>query len=317
MLLHELDEHPRRLLISAGIQARRCLEDYGSRDDAARAASAAGVALEHAAKAYLAHLHPTLIAAPSQTLFDTLLVLSGHPTLSRRATAGVRTVSGVIACERVSAVLPTFRFAAADRSVFAARDGALHFAVATPLASQRAAKIMVRLIEPILIALEIDPATFWKGYHSTATALLDESADELRTAVDAKLVTARQRLQARLAGFHGAQREAMLEVLRRRSTGSVDYDDTRECPACGEEGVLTCSVEDEGEPEVEYERLGEEEYTYTAWIARVAYPVGFECPVCGLDLEYRELEPFDMEEGIEIEGRDVSDELERYFRDAD
>lgn len=95
---------------------------------------------------------------------------------------------------------------------------------------------------------------------------------------------------------------------------STDHEEPQTCPVCQQQGWLLCGVEVSA-TQYEYDDEG----MAAASADRTAYPFGFECPVCKLDLDAEQLGGFDFPSEFELEPDDNPpldwEPDEDYFRD--
>jgi hypothetical protein len=265
-----------------------------SDDDRVRGAIDAGVAVEHMAKAMLSTLSPALIADRNADL-DTMLHLSGFGQLARCSPHEVKTISAHEACSRCARLVPGFTYTQhADQALFVARNGGAHLGLTTDEIARESARIMVRLLDPLIKVMSLDRAEFWGDMETVADTLLDEKANQISAVVEMKLVAARSRLEARLAGLGADERALVLKALAGQPFYARD-EEPYDCPACLQTGVVYCELHDSGDPEFNYERVAYDEYVYHGgFIDQVAYAAAFQCSVCGLDLDYDEMDALDM-----------------------
>lgn len=293
-----------RLRVSAASYARSALIHVTSDDDRVRGAIDAGVAVEHMAKALLATLSPALLADRNADL-DTMLHLTGLGQLAKCSPHEVKTITAHEACLRCSRIVPGFTYThQADQALFVARNGGAHLALTTDEVARESARIMVRLLEPLIKSLELDRGKFWGEMELVAETLLDEKASQIGAAVEMKLAAARSRLEARLVGLGASERELVLKALSAHPFYTKD-EESYECPACGQIGVMVCELHDVGQPEFEYEQVDYDDFVYQGGhIDQMAYAVNFDCDTCGLDLDYDEMTAADMLTEFEREPRD-------------
>lgn len=192
----------------------------------------------------------------------------------------------------------------ADQALFIARNGGAHLALTTDEVARESARIMVRLLEPLITVLGLRRADFWNDMETVADTLLDEKTSQINAAVEMKLAAAKSRLTARLGGLGASEREVVLKALTTRILYSKD-EQPYECPACGQTGVVYCELHDVGQPEFEYEQVDLDEFIYQrGYIDQIAYAINFNCGACGLDLDYDEMTAADMGTEYEREPRD-------------
>lgn len=293
-----------RLRRSAATHARSALIHVTSDDDRVRGAVDAGCAVEHMAKALLASLAPALLADRNADL-DTMLHLTGYSQLAKCRPHEVKTISANEACLRCARIVPGFTYThQADQALFVARNGAAHLALTTDQVARESARIMVRLLEPLIKTMNIDRTEFWGDMESVADTLLDEKASQISAALKMKLAAAKTRLEARLAGLGAKERNVVLKALTSRMLSSAE-EEPYPCPACGQTGVVYCEVQDDGEPSFDYEPAGYDEYDFVGGhIGQIALGDAFNCDACGLDLNYDEMAAAGMETDFEREPRE-------------
>lgn len=294
-----------RLRTSAATYARSALIHVTSDDDRVRGAIDAGMAVEHMTKALLATLSPALLADRNAEL-DTMLHLTGFGQLAKCGPHEVKTISAHEACLRCARLVPEFTYThQADQALFTARNGGAHLALTTDEVARESARIMVRLLEPLIKALSLDRATFWRDMESVADILLDEKASQISAALEMKVAAAKSRLEARLAGLGPAERVLVLKALNSDWYSTSKTEELSECPACGQIGVMTCELMDVGQPEFDYEQVDHEEFVYHGGhIDQAAYGVNFNCDSCGLDLDYDEMTAAELLTEFEREPRE-------------
>lgn len=295
-----------RLRRSAASYARSALLHVTSDEDRVRGAVDAGMAVEHMAKALLATLSPALIADRNADL-DTMLHLTGFGQLAKCGPHEIKTVGAHEACLRCARLVPAFTYThQADQALFTARNGGVHLALTTDEVARESARIMVRLLEPLIKAMDLNRADFWGGMESVADTLLDEKDSQINADLEMKLAAAKSRLEARLAGLCTSERELVLRALSSRPCYSND-EEPYECPACAQTGVAFCELHDVGDPEFEYEQMSEDDFVYHGGnIDQVAYAVNFNCDTCGLELDFDEMSAADMETEYTREARECS-----------
>lgn len=294
-----------RLRTSASSYARSALIHVTSDDDRVRGAIDAGVAVEHMAKALLATLSPALLADRNADL-DTMLHLTGFGQLAKCNPHEIKTIGAHEACLRCARIVPEFTYThQADQALFTARNGGAHLALTTDDVARESARIMVRLLEPLIKTLDLDRAVFWGDMESVADILLDEKASQISAALEMKIAAARSRLEARLAGLAASDRALVLKSLNSDWYSPTKSEELYECPACGQTAIVSCELHDLGQPEFDYEQVDRHEFIYHGGhIDQMAYAVNFNCQTCGLDLDYDEMSAADMVTEYEREPRE-------------
>jgi hypothetical protein len=252
----------------------------------------AGIAVEHMAKCYLASLHPILLADKGCEV-DTLLHLAGKGELAKSVPYAIKTIGGIEACRRVNRFLPEYRFnEQADGLLFSVRNSVSHLGMAADI--RKALRIMVRLIDPLLVAVSYPRPVFWGDRIPIVNLLQNENISELQAVLEAKYETARISLKARFFGLSGAEKATVKAILVKGSHSSSDYDQLYPCPVCGSQGWLICSRD--------YEFTEDDIAVYNE---PFAYPFHFECNVCDLDLENAELGAAGIPNLIELQDSDT------------
>lgn len=226
---------------------------------------------------------PALLADRNADL-DTMLHLTGLGQLAKCSPHEVKTISAHEACLRCARIVPEFTYThQADQALFVARNGGAHLALTTDEVARESARIMVRLLEPLIKNLDLDRGKFWGDMESVADTLLDEKASQISAAVEMKVAAAKSRLEARLTGLGASERELVLKALSAHPFYTKD-EEPYECPACGQTGVVVCELHDVGQPEFEYEQVDYDDFIYHGGhIDQMAYAVNSDCDTCGLD----------------------------------
>ncbi|MFF2409771.1 hypothetical protein [Streptomyces sp. NPDC058092] len=246
-----------------------------------------GVATEHTLKAYLASLHPALLVEGKD--FDSLLHATGHGS---RATAAsqIKTLGVVVAYGRCRKLLP--KQLKLDEGKFAsglanARNGVAHLGQHDSDQAQNAISICFQVVDPLLAALDVDPADFWGRYEPLHDRMVAERADELEIALAIKITKAQTDFATRFGSLLEPERLMLLQAISLSSTAGYHEDSAEktQCPACSQSGWLT------GRLDVEWaddnEEIDAEDSTEPVL---VLHPDEFFCPFCGLSLQTDELE---------------------------
>lgn len=293
-----------RLRFSALAYARSAILHVTSHEDQVRGAIDAGMAVEHMAKALLASWSPALLADRNADL-DTMLHLTGFGQHAKCRPHEIRTISAHEACVRCARLVPEFNYTQhADQALFTARNGGAHLALTTDEVARESARIMVRLLDPLIEAMELDRGDFWGDMVSVADTLLDEKISELNASVEMKIAAAKSRLADRLAGLGPTERELVLKTLSHQPF-LMNEEEPYRCPACEQMGTMLCQLQDTGQPQFEYEQVSEDDFIYHGGhIEQAAYAVAFHCFTCGLDFDYEELDTAGMETQFPREPRE-------------
>jgi hypothetical protein len=219
------------------------------------------------AKAALANLNPALLADRNADL-DTMLHLTGLGHLAKCGPHEIKTIGAHEACVRCARLIPGFTFAPQhDHAVIVVRNGGAHMALASEDSARESARIMVRLIEPLITYQELDRSAFWSAMLSVADTLLDEKTTQISAVLEMKIASARTRLEGRLAALGSAERALVLRTLSAHPPFSRD-EQPHECPACGQEGVVICELHDVGQPEFDYEQVDVDDFVYHGGVHR-------------------------------------------------
>jgi hypothetical protein len=294
-----------RLQTASRRAAQAALLEFGDDASLVFAARDAGAAVELLAKAYLADQHPVLLVDRTADL-DTLLHLAGLSKHARAPFHALKSIGAHEACVRVARLLPDFNYVdKEDQRIFHARNAAVHLGIVGEGAVREALLTMVRLMEPLLVGLDINRGYFYGEFVNSADSLLDESLNELQQRVAIKIQAAKTRLAERLALVFPGDRPKIVAALAGVQLYQGDVMREINCPACEAIGWLSCTVEDGGEPVLEYEQVAEDDFRITGYVPQVAWPDGFYCSACGLDLVGHELEVVDMSDlEVEVDARD-------------
>ncbi|WP_202468935.1 hypothetical protein [Streptomyces sp. SID2888] len=232
----------------------------------------AGIAAEHLLKAYLATLHPALIVEARD--FDSLLHATGHGTHASVPVSRAKTIGLVEAHARVHKILrkqiPIDQRALAP--VANARNGVAHSGLHDVAEVQTVFTTCLRLIDPLLTELKIDPHSYWGSYLPLHDKLIEERVREARIRLEGKLAQARVVFEQRYGHLASKDREIVLATVTQHSNTYMDHSEHKPCPACGSNGWLmgTTHIDDTDKSVV------------------VFAPYIFVCSACDLDLENEE-----------------------------
>ncbi|MFJ3632290.1 hypothetical protein [Streptomyces sp. NPDC090112] len=230
----------------------------------------AGVATEHLLKAYLAGIHPALIVDGRH--FDSLLHATGLGSHAAPLTK-VRTIGLAEAHERVLKLLP--KKIPIDKKALEpladARNGVAHSAIHDATQAEAVFTICLRLVDPVLEELKIDPNGYWGPYLGLHHKLVDEQVRQERVAAEALLVKARAMFEQRFGHMSSKEREVVLAAITSQPMITMSREAPKECPACGSQGWVA--------GEVNF-------YTYGGAGPEGVYlvPYGFHCAACDLEV---------------------------------
>lgn len=284
------------LLVEAACDnARRALTGFVSDERLVllQAAVATGTAVELIAKAALVQVEPTLLCEHADP--DALLRLSGKGDRSELPATRLKTIGGqkaVRLCRRLVRGIT-----AGEREVEAAlevRNAALHLALVDRDELRIAVTFMVRVVDDVLNGIAADRESFWGPHREVVDGFVEQGRTEVANMVAAKVLVARQRLDAITSQLSPDVAAAVLSQ-RAWCRMSSDHEEPVKCPVCKQEAWLICGTE-RGEPEL----MGPDDDS--DWMVPVsAWPFAFECAVCGLSLDDRELRQFEFPDFIELE----------------
>lgn len=248
------------------------VEGTGSHDFAVHHA---GVATEHLLKAYLAGIHPALIVDGQH--FDSLLHATGLGSLAGPLTK-VKTIGLVEAYVRVMKLLPgKIPISKGDlQPLVDARNGVAHSAIHDSAQSEVVFTACLRLVDPVLEELKIDPNSYWGPYLVLHDKLVDEQVRQERVAAEALLVKARSLFEQRFGHMSPKERDVVLAAITSKPMITMGREAPVECPACGSQGWMAGEVEashiyDGGQVTVDPEEV-------------FLSPIGFHCAACELEV---------------------------------
>ncbi|MEY2233531.1 hypothetical protein [Streptomyces sp. BF23-19] len=230
----------------------------------------AGVAAEHLLKAYLANLHPALIAEGQD--FNSLLHATGHGTLASADLSRAKTIGVVEAHKRVHGLLR--KQLPIDAKTFlpvaVARNGVAHVGIHDVAEVQTVFTTCLRVIDPLLSELQIDPKTYWGDDKQLHDMLIAKHVEEALIGLESKLVKARAVFAQRYGHLSPKEREVVLATITQPQPSPAHGEHVEQalCPACGSRGGLV------GETHA----LSSDEGVYFA-------PYAFNCSACGLALD--------------------------------
>jgi hypothetical protein len=239
----------------------------------------AATSLEHLAKAHLASVHPSLIAAND---FNSLLQLCDHPAHSRTPRTLLRTIGAQDALTRVGQLVPPIEnLKSSLQLLISVRNGVVH-------AGQRAPQVDVlipflRACDHLLAETSSARHEFWGESLEIVDARLSDSADAATVSAADAIASAKRRFADRYSELDSGLQTAMIATVE-DTYAPEKYEQTLwTCPACEHRALVYGSFDVSWEPDWDYSD-GE------AWVAGV-YPVvrfapgTLDCRVCGLELD--------------------------------
>lgn len=200
----------------------------------------AGLAAEHLLKAYLANLHPALIVEGKD--FNSLLHATGHGTRATVDLSRAKTIGLVEAHSRVHGLLR--KQIPIDAKEFlpvaVARNGVAHLGIHDVAEVQTVFTTCLRVIDPLLDELQIDPTAYWGSYQQLHDMLIAQHVEEARIQLESKLAKARATFEQRYGHLAPKEREIVLATITQPPTVrySTEHNEEASCPACTSRGWL-------------------------------------------------------------------------------
>lgn len=151
----------------------------------------AGISAEHLLKAYLASLHPALMVEAKD--FNSLLYATGQAAHASVPPSQMKTIGLVEAHARVLKILRK-QMPIDQRALLPlanARNGVAHNGLHAFAEVQTVFTTCLRLVDPLLTELKIDPVIYWGPYRPLHDRLIEERAAAARIRLESKLVKAR------------------------------------------------------------------------------------------------------------------------------
>ncbi|WP_143264159.1 hypothetical protein [Amycolatopsis kentuckyensis] len=255
-----------------------------------------GVALEHLLKAYLASLHPALIAEAKD--FDSMLHATGHSGRATRPSTRSKTIGLAEAFSRVRKLLPR-QITVTDQEfepVLAARNGVAHAGHHDPAESRQVLTTCMRIADPLLLEVGLSSDEYWGDYGDLHRQLIDQHVNELAITTAAKIAHARAAYQRRINGLMMQQRIQLVAGLSAVSMHATDCDKQVDCPAYEGKGWL------HGVVHTEFEAMKRKGYTgvYTKGFETL-FARSYDCSLCGLMLEGEEIRQVGLPTEVLIE----------------
>jgi hypothetical protein len=256
-----------------------------------------GIMLEHLAKAYLASLHPTLLA-DNPLDFLSLARLAGQ---GQRVTPGhsLRTVGLQVALQRIGILQnpgnkgTATAFAKRFELVLEARNGVAHIGDDGGVADS-VAQTAVQGADELLQLMGHSLDEVFGDYTAAARSLLDEHATAVHQLVTLLIARAKRTFNDQYPIPHQEEQAAELRAMDRMTMRDPEHEPSRHaapCPACGHVGTLSGSpilhvepVEPGTDPAGITSYLGDAQVEVTVALSADS----FRCPICGLRLQGRE-----------------------------
>jgi hypothetical protein len=264
-------------------------------------------ALEQLAKAFLASLHGSLIAAPKD--FDSLLHVANHSRHARRPPSRMRTITMSEALVRAGQILPAIENLRPSLTLLSdIRNGIVH---AGQLEKDETPTVLVPFIaacDHLFAELpQPDRQTFWGEYEELVDVRISESSKADKVLVTEAITRARLEFEQRFSALDVATRRAVLSGIE-KTYAPTRYEETLVgCPACDTPCLAHGSFDVDWEPEWEIGDEGEP-YSPGAYPVVMFRPGGLECHACGLSLDGEgELRAASISESWQLDDVDPDD----------
>ncbi|MGW6769325.1 hypothetical protein ACWGBX_02770 [Streptomyces sp. NPDC055037] len=232
----------------------------------------AGIAAEHLLKAFLVSLHPSLVVEGKD--FDSLLHAAGQGGHASAPITKVKTIGLVEAHSRTYRILRNkIPISQQDLLPLAnARNGVAHSGLHEVTDVRTVFTTCLRLLDPLLVELNISPAAYWGPYQDLHDELIRERIQDTTLQLQQKLAQARTTFEHRFGHLGPQERIAVLAAATRRPARARDCVE-KPCPACHSRAWLHGTT-----------MLNEE-----AKLARFS-PGTFWCLACDLQVQGEELQ---------------------------
>lgn len=267
----------------------------------------AATSLELLAKAYLASLAGSLIAANH---FDSLLHCSGLSAHAKTRSSRMKTITMTEALQRVGHVEPAFDNQRPSLQLLAeVRNGVVHAGLLEPEEEDAVLIPYLRACDFLIEHLpDADREQVWGEFLSTVDARLSESTEQTELLITDAVAAARLTFEQRYSSMEATVREAVLAGIE----GSYDvtkYEQAPiDCPACGQRALTSGHYEVDWEVDWDVEGSHGEAYIVGAYPVVTYWPGYLHCRVCDLELDGEDqLKAAGVEKSWPIEDADPSD----------
>lgn len=269
-------------------------------------------ALEHLAKSVLASADPVLIA-DSRGGFDTLLHLTGHGDRARipEFAGAVKTVGLSDALERVARLIDNYKLPGPGVvHLIEVRNSLVHAGQGGRMAAEQVLGDVAGYLEQLIRARRVDPAAYWGESSDLVTDHREKRLDAIHASYRRRIRAAKDRYAATIRSMDAPTTAAFVSAVISRGINADFSEIPRDCPACGNVGVLFVGLaEPEWEPDWDY---GDGQ-TYVAgmYVASIRiFGQEFNCRACGLALDGPDLELAGMDDST-LAAEDFDAELAR------
>jgi hypothetical protein len=242
----------------------------------------ASTALELLAKAFLASLDGSLIAAHD---FDSLLHGCGQSRHAHTPASRMKTITMPEALKRVGQVMPAFELEKRSLQLLAdVRNGVVHAGLLDAEADKVSLVPFVKACDLLLGGLpDTDRAQFWGDFESVVDAHLSDSAKEAERQVADVLASARVTFDERYGSLDESVREGVLSGIEHSYSVTKYEESLTLCPSCRREAFSAGSYDVDWEADVDV--AGGEAYIAGAYPVVTYSPGYFRCRVCDLELD--------------------------------
>lgn len=297
---HPFESMAADLWTASSLSARQTLTNHNSADHHAlrTAAVAAGAAVEHLLMACVASIDTALLADRSSHYSSVSLSRNNHtgqldPRRLKTITWG--NAAGIL--EVVDPGMSTLRDQL--RRVMDCRNAAAHVAIAHAADVLDVAGCLAHIVEVLHRFLpDLPEHRYWGHHHyDLARTLRDARASAVERSYSTKVAVHAERFELMLPDVSPAERQAVYALMEARSprrSGADQYADGTDrhpCPACFRSGYLHHRItllDDQKEDGREYDEMGI--LIGASFSVSLEWgPLGFECPVCDLELTLEEV----------------------------
>ncbi|WP_411099032.1 hypothetical protein [Streptomyces sp. x-45] len=268
----EEDVNKSDLLASSQRLMHLALADLGASEQQADVVVLhAGVAIEHALKAYLCSIHPSLVADGRD--LPSLLHAADRGELAKKELSLIKTIGAVEAFSRVSKILDKSKLTVTEaqfRVIADARNGVAHIGVHDTAKIEDLLSNGIKVVDALLVALEEDTAEYWGEFQPLHDKILEEKrrADLIR--IEALKIRANKTYVTRFGASDTEERRRAIASAQVHSMVAGQAAAMRDCPACSNQGWVGGDLDTDftaEEPEV------------------VIVTRHFLCSVCGFALD--------------------------------
>ena len=263
-------------------------------------------ALELLAKAKLASLHGSLIAAKGD--FDSLLHLSDHPRHAKQPPDRIRTITITDALLRVGQVVPSVENLRSELKYLAdVRNGIVHAGHLSSDAQDRVLHPFITACDLLLDDMEASRQDFWGEYVELIDTHRAQSVKAAEVDVAEAITLARMAFAERFAELDEPTRKAILTSIVEGYAPEKYEQNLYDCPACGTIALVHGSHDFDWEPDWE---VGDDGLPWSpgASLTVTFRPGTLECRACGLVLDGQDqLMAAEVPESWEIEDADPMD----------